>query len=70
MKTQSRFADLDTRVLGIAKGNERFVFIFADDPREQRLVMATMRRWVADPDIWFTVCDAEIAEAKIIEGNG
>lgn len=55
-----------TNVLAIVKGEERYVFLYDDDSRQECL--RTLGRFASTPDLSFTWYDAAILSQKIREG--
>ena len=55
----------DTNIIALVKGTERYVFVFADDRRDD--LCSTLGRFAADPDLAFTWYDAAALGDKIRE---
>lgn len=53
----------DINVLALVKGNERYVFLFDDDHRED--VLRTLGRFASNPDLSFTWYDAAMMSQKV-----
>lgn len=53
----------DVNVVGLVKGDERFIFVFRDDGRAEAL--RTLGRFAADPDLNFTWYDAATLSQRI-----
>jgi len=55
----------EVNVLALVKGEERFVFLFDDDNRDESL--RQLARFAANPDLDFTWYDAAMLSRKIRE---
>jgi len=55
----------DVNVVAVVKGDERYVFIFDDDNRNE--ACRTASRWAANPELSFTWYDAAVATRSIKE---
>ncbi|MEL6895649.1 MAG: hypothetical protein AAFP90_06075 [Planctomycetota bacterium] len=55
--------DNEVNVLALVKGEERFVFMFSDQNRDETL--RTLARFAADPELNFTWYDAAMLSRKI-----
>ncbi len=64
----SRFSDMDEmdteiNVLALVKGEERFIFLFDDENRDETL--RQLARFAADPELDFSWYDAAMLSRKI-----
>jgi hypothetical protein len=55
--------DQEINVLALVKGNERFIFLFDDQNRDETL--RQLARFAADPELDFTWYDAAMLSRKI-----
>lgn len=55
--------DADINVLALIKKDERYVFLFDDDHRDETL--RTLGRFATNPDLSFTWYDAAVLSQKI-----
>lgn len=55
--------DAEINVLALVKGEERFIFLFDDDNRDETL--RQLARFAADPEIDFSWYDAAMLSRKI-----
>lgn len=55
----------DINVIGIAKGDERFIFIYTHDARSDAL--RTMGRWASNQDLSFSWYDAAVLSKRVRE---
>ncbi|MGB7345326.1 hypothetical protein [Planctomycetes bacterium K23_9] len=55
--------DKEINVLALVKGEERFIFLFDDDNRDETL--RQLARFAADPELEFTWYDAAMLSRKI-----
>lgn len=53
----------DINVLAMAKGEERYLFLFNDETRAE--LLRTLGRFASDPDLSFTWHDAAVLSQKI-----
>ena len=53
----------EINVLALVKGDERFIFLFADDQRDECL--RAFGRWAANPELTFTWYDAAVLSQKL-----
>lgn len=63
--------DQEINVLALVKGNERFIFLFDDQNRDETL--RQLARFAADPELDFTWYDAAMLSRKIrdaVPSNG
>ena len=58
-------ADAEINVLALVKGEERFLFMFDDDNRDETL--RQLARFAANPELDFTWYDAAMLSRKIRE---
>ncbi len=57
----------DVNVLALAKGQERYLFLFNDESRADAL--RTLGRYASNPDLSFTWYDAAVLSQKIRTGS-
>ena len=57
--------DTEVNVLALVKGEERFIFLFSDENRDETL--RQLARFAADPEIDFSWYDAAMLSRKIRE---
>lgn len=50
-------------VLALAKGDERFIFIYGDESRQD--VLRAIGRWAANPELDFSWYDAAVLSRKV-----
>ena len=55
--------DQEVNVLALVKGDERFIFLFDDENRDETL--RQLARFAADPELDFTWYDAAMLSRKI-----
>ena len=55
----------DLNVLALVKGNERYIFLYADDQRDE--LKRTFGRFAANPELTFTWYDAAVLSKKVRE---
>ena len=55
--------DQEINVLALVKGDERFIFLFDDENRDETL--RQLARFAADPELEFTWYDAAMLSRKI-----
>lgn len=58
-----RMASRDINVIALVKGEERYVFLFDDDSREETL--RTLARYASNPDLSFSWYDAAMLGQKV-----
>jgi len=57
----------DVNVLALAKGQERYLFLFNDESRADTL--RTLGRYASNPELSFTWYDAAVLSQKIRSGD-
>ncbi len=53
----------DVNVVALVKGKERYVFLYADDQRQEAI--RTLGRFASNPELSFTWYDAAVLSQKI-----
>ena len=58
------------RMVALAKGEERYVFLFHDSEPSRSQVLRTLGRFASDPDLSFSWYDAAVVSQRMRQEDG